>query len=89
LRATIVAGIGGLVIGHILWLIAISLAIATTTVNSWVLVIAACVLVASAAAFLLSRRMHQNKSYVWSTFLWCLPISPLVFTLVVLGVTYV
>jgi hypothetical protein len=88
LRATIVAGIGGLVIGHILWLIAISLAIATTTVNSWVLVIGAAVVVVSAVAFLASWRLHRNKSYVGSTFLWCLPVSPIVFTLIVLGVTY-
>jgi hypothetical protein len=88
LRATIVAGIGGLVIGHILWLIAISLAIATTTVNRWALVIAAVIVVLSAVSFFNSWRLHQRKSYVWSTFLWCLPISPIVFTLAVLGVTY-
>jgi hypothetical protein len=88
LRATIVAGIGGLIIGHILWLIGISLAIATTTVNRWVLVVAAAVVLVSAVSFLLSWRLHLKKSYVWSTFLWCLPISPIVFTLVVLGVTY-
>jgi len=76
------------VIGHILWLIAISLAIATATVNRWVLVIAAVIVVLSAVSFLVSWRLHQRKSYVWSTFLWCLPISPIVFSLAVLGVTY-
>lgn len=88
LRATIVAGIGGLIIGHILWLIAISLAIATKTVNFWVLVVAAIIVVASAATFFMSWRLHQLRSHVWSTFLWCLPISPILLTVAVLGVTY-
>ena len=88
MRSTVVAGIGGLVIGHILWLIAISLAIATKRVNFWVLVIAAIIAVVSAVAFLVSWQLHRRKSYVWSTFLWCLPISPILLTLAVLGVTY-
>jgi hypothetical protein len=41
LRAIWVAAIGGLVVGHILWLAGISIAIATRTVSSWVLVVAA------------------------------------------------
>jgi uncharacterized membrane protein YfcA len=88
LRATIVAGIGGVVIGHILWLIAITVAISTTRVNFWVLVVAAGIAVASAAALVASWRLHRRKSYVWSTFLWCLPISPIAFTLAVLADTY-
>jgi hypothetical protein len=88
LRATIVAGIGGLIIGHIVWLVAISLAIATKHVNFWVLIVAGGIAVASAVAFSASWRLHQRKSYIWSTFLWCLPVSPILLTLAVLGVTY-
>ena len=76
-------------IGHIVWLIAISLAIATSSVNRWVLVVAAIIAVTSAAAFVGSWRLHQRKAYIWSTFLWCLPISPIVLTLAVLAVTYI
>ena len=37
MRSVVVAGIGGLIIGHALWLVAISLAIETTSVSTWVL----------------------------------------------------
>ena len=39
LRAIWVAAIGGLVVGHILWLAGISIAIATRSVSSWVLAV--------------------------------------------------
>ena len=88
LRAAVVAGIGGLVVGHILWLIAISSAISTTTVERWVLIVAAVIGVLSAAALLVGWRRYQQKSEVWAAFLLCLPVSPLLFTLGVLGVMY-
>jgi MFS family permease len=88
LRAAVVAGIGGLIIGHILWLIAISFAVATTTVNAWVLVIsAACVLLAVVFG-LLGWRFHRRKAFAKAAFLWCLPIAPVLLTVGVLGVTY-
>jgi hypothetical protein len=88
LRNELVAGIGGLVIGHILWLIAISLAVATTTVNAWVLVVAAASVAIGVVAGLLGWRHYQRKSYVWPAFLWCLPVSPVLLSVAVLGVTY-
>jgi hypothetical protein len=88
LRSTAVAALGGLVIGHILWLIAISFAIATTSVNLWVLVVSAVFVVLSGAAALVGWRLHRQKSDVSAVFFWCLPISPIVFTLCVLGATY-
>jgi hypothetical protein len=89
LRSIAVAGVGGLVIGHIVWLVAISFAIATTTVNRWVLVVSAMFAVLSVAAGILGWRFHRQKSDVWAAFLWCLPISPIVFTLCILVATYV
>jgi hypothetical protein len=88
LRSTLVAGIGGLVVGHTLWLIAISVAIATSNVDRWVLVVAAVIAVLSAAAIVLGWRLYRRKSYVWAALLLCLPISPVLLTLAVLGVTY-
>ena len=88
LRATVVAGVGGLIVGHILWLIAISLAISTTTVERWVLIAAAVIGVLSAAALVVGRRRYQQKSYVGAALLLCLPVSPVLFTLAVLGVMY-
>jgi len=88
LRATLVAAIGGLVVGHILWLVAISIAIATTTVNRWVLIVSAVIAVLAVAAVVAGWRLYRRQSHVWAAFLWCIPISPVLLTLCVLGVTY-
>ena len=88
LRAILVAGIGGLVIGHILWLLAISLAISTTAVSRWVLIVSAVIAVLSAAAILVGWRHYRRQSSVWAAFLLGLPVSPVLLTLTVLGVTY-
>jgi hypothetical protein len=88
LRAIWVAGIGGLIVGHMLWLAGISVAIATRTVSSWVLVVAAVSIVVGIVAWLLGWRAYQRKSEVWAAFLCTLPISPVLMSLVVLGVTY-
>jgi hypothetical protein len=89
LRAAIwVAGIGGLVVGHILWLAGISLATATTSISTWVLVVAAVSVVVGAAAAWIGWRSYQRKSEVWAAFLLTLPVSPVLLSLAVLGVTY-
>lgn len=88
LRAIWVAGIGGLVVGHILWLAGISIAIATRSVSSWVLVVAAVSMVVGAVAVVLGWRSYRQKSEVWAAFLWALPVSPVLLSLTVLGVTY-
>ena len=78
-------------VGHILWLAAISAAIASTDVSTWVLVVAAVSFVGGAACVLLARRKMKRKdreSEIWAAFLWGLPVSPVLFSLAVLGVTY-
>jgi hypothetical protein len=84
----IVAGIGGLIIGHVLWLLGISLAIATSDVSTWVLVISAVSLVVALVGGLLGRRFHQDKEYAKAWFAWCLPMAPVLLSVIVLGVTY-
>ncbi|MDV3125624.1 hypothetical protein M1247_11925 [Mycobacterium sp. 21AC1] len=88
MRNEIVAGIGGLVVGHILWLAAISFATDAVKVNEWVLVVAAASFVLGVVGGVLGWRRAQQKSYVWAAFLWCLPVSPVLFSVGVLGVTY-
>ena len=88
MRAIWVAAIGGLVVGHILWLAGISIAIATQTVSSWVLVVAAISMVFGAVAVALGWRSYRRKSEIWAAFLWTLPGSPVLLSLTVLGVTY-
>ena len=88
LRPNLVAGIGGLVIGHILWLIGISAATSTSKVSIWVLVESLLILLVAAAVGYLAWRMYEQKRTVLAAFLACLPVSPVIFTLIVLGVTY-
>ena len=88
MRSVVVAGIGGLIIGHALWLVAISLAIGTTSVSTWVLVVAAATVLVAVVAALLGKRFQDRKSYAKAWFLWCLPMAPVLFTVIVLGVTY-
>lgn len=83
-----VAGIGGLVVGHILWLAGITAATSTATVSSWVLVVAATSFALGGIVAALGWRAYRRKSDVWAAFLWGLPVAPVLFTLVVLGVTY-
>ena len=91
MRAIWIAGIGGLAIGHILWLAGISAAVATNDVAQWVLVVAGVSLAVGALSGLLGWRAFRGKTRtgeIWAAFLWGLPISPVLFSLIVLGVTY-
>jgi hypothetical protein len=87
-RTVAVAGVGGLLLGHILWLILISMATASSSTNAWVLVISVLVLV---GAVLVGRRAwqrYETKDFVRAAFLGTLPVSPVIFTVIVLGQTY-
>jgi len=87
-RSVVVAGIGGLVLGHILWLMAITLASGSSTTSALVLVVAALVVLAAAGLGYLAWQRYQRKELVWAAFLGALPVLPVIFTIVVLGVTY-
>lgn len=88
-RAVIVAAIGGLVIGHMLWLIAITLAINTSDVSFWVLIASAVIVVLAGIVGLLGWRAYKRRDQVWTAFLWSVPVAPVLLTITVLGVTYV
>jgi uncharacterized membrane protein YoaK (UPF0700 family) len=88
LRAIWVAGIGGLVVGHILWLAGISIAIATQSVSTWVLVVAAVSFLVGAIAAYFGLRSYKQRSETWAAFLLALPVFPVLLSLTVLGVTY-
>ncbi len=87
-RSVIIAGIGGLLLGHILWLILISLATASSSINTWVLVISIVVVVGAVLVGRRAWKRYQQKDFVRAAFLGALPVSPVLFTLVVLGQTY-
>lgn len=88
MRARVVAAIGGLVIGHILWLLAITLAINTSDVSFWVLIVSTVIIALAIVVGWLGWRSYQRKDQVWTAFLWALPIAPVLMTIAVLGVTY-
>lgn len=88
MRTTIVAGLGGLIIGHVVWLIAVSFALLTTTVGIWVLVIAAISAGLAVVAALLGGVYYRARATAKAAFLWCLPAAPVLLSVVVLGVTY-
>lgn len=88
MRANVVAGLGGLVIGHILWVVGLELATTTQHVNFWVLIVVAATLVVAAVCGLLGWFAYRTRASAKTAFLWCLPITPVLFSLVVLGVTY-
>ena len=75
-------------VGHILWLIAITGAMDQDEVSTWVLVISGVVLVGGGLAVFYARKLQQRKAFVRSAFLWCLPVMPVLMTVCVLGVTY-
>lgn len=75
-------------VGHILWLAGITAATSTDAVSRWVLVVAAVSILAGAVAAWFGWRSYQRKSEVRAAFLLALPISPVLLTLTVLGVTY-
>ncbi|MBB3605145.1 hypothetical protein FHT40_004829 [Mycolicibacterium sp. BK556] len=88
MRPTLIAGIGGLVVGHILWLIGISIATSGQDVSFWVLILSAVIAVLAAVVGFVAWRNYKRKRLVWAAFLGCVPVSPIIFTLIVLGVTY-
>ncbi|TRW82820.1 hypothetical protein FK535_12760 [Mycolicibacterium sp. 018/SC-01/001] len=91
MRTIWVAGIGGLVIGHMLWLAGISAAIASSDVPTWVLVVAGVSFLVGIVSGYLGWRQWRQKSRTaeaWAVFCWALPVSPVLFSVAVLGVTY-
>jgi len=86
--STVIAGIGGLVIGHALWLVGISIALAASSVSGGVLIISAFFLVAAATVLYLARQQYDRKQLTSAAFLGGLAVSPVAFTLVVLAETY-
>ncbi len=88
MRPVVIAGIGGLVLGHILWLIGITLAMRSASVSTWVLVVSALVVLGAAGAFYQAWQRYQRSDITKAAFLVALPVAPMMFTTIVLGVTY-
>lgn len=88
-RQIVVAGVGGVLIGHIVWLLGISLARRAPSVSTAVLVLSVVLLGASGWVGYQAWQRYQRKEMVPAAFLAGLTVSPVMFTLIVLGVTYI
>lgn len=87
-RSVVVAGIGGLVLGHMLWLLGISAAMSAQSVSTAVLVVSAILLAGAGLAIYRAWRSYQRTQLVQAAFFGGLAASPVIFTIIVLGVTY-
>lgn len=83
-----VAGIAGTILGHIVWLIGMSIARAGSPPSAWVLLFSALYLLGATLAIYEAWRSYHRQEWVRTAFLGGLAASPVLFTIVVLGVTY-
>ena len=88
MRQVVVAGVGGVLIGHIVWLLGISIARRVPSASTAVLVLSAVLLLASGWLGYQAWQCYQRKDLTRAAFLAGLTVSPVLFTLIVLGVTY-
>jgi len=71
------------------WLLGISLArAAPSAVSTWVLAVSVVFLLGAAAAISQARQLYERRELTRAAFLAGLSVSPVLLTLVVLGVTY-
>ncbi|HYB34863.1 MAG TPA: hypothetical protein VEF72_03060 [Mycobacterium sp.] len=85
---TIIGVVAGIVIGYILWLLAISIGDAITAVNTWSLIMLVLSAVLAICAVVWGWRVRRQRNYPWAAFAFTLPILPVVLTLGVLTDTY-
>ena len=88
-RDTVVSAIGGVIIGYVLWLIAISIGNDVTTVSQWSLIVLLGSTVLAVCAGVWGRRMRRRGQRLGAAFAFGLPILPVVLTLAVLTNLYI
>ena len=88
MKPALIAGVGGALLGHALWLIGISIATGSSSRSTAVLIVSALFLIGAGAALYQVWNYYQRKQWTPAAFLAGLAFSPIVFTTVVLGVTY-
>jgi heme O synthase-like polyprenyltransferase len=82
------AAIGGVIVGYVLWLVAISIGNAVSTVGVWSLVVLGVSAVFALWAVLRGRRLRRQRNVVLASFVFALPVLPMLLSLGVLFRTY-
>jgi hypothetical protein len=83
------AVIGGVLAGYLLWLVAISIGDAVTTVSLWSLVVLFVSVAFGLWAVLRGQRLRRQRNYSLASFVFALPVLPVLLSLGVLVRTYV
>ena len=82
-------GIGGVIVGYLLWLVAISIGDAITTGILWSLNVLSVSAVFALWAVLRGRRLQRQRNYPLASFVFALPVLPVLLSLGVLFRTYI
>lgn len=89
IRGDTVAGVlAGMMSGYTLWLVAISIGNAATTVSRWSVLVLVLSGVFAACTGAWAWRLCRKRRYLWAGFALGLPLLPVVLTLAVLTDTY-
>jgi heme O synthase-like polyprenyltransferase len=80
--------IGGAIVGYVLWLVAISIGDAVSTVSMWSLVVLLVSAVFALWAVLRGRRLRRQRNLALASFVFALPVLPVLLSLGVLFRTY-
>lgn len=88
-QAEIVVGaIGGVVIGYILWLVGVSIGVGIATTATWSVIILIVSVLVGVVAWVAGRRLRRRRVHPWATFLFALPVLPVILSLCVITVAY-
>lgn len=82
------AAIGGVLVGYLLWLVAYSIGQYLTMVSLWSLIVLALSAAFALWAVLWGQRLRRRQNYVLASFVFALPVLPVLLSLGVLALTY-
>lgn len=85
---TVVGTIGGLVVGYVLWLAAITVGDDVTTVRNWSQLVLLGAVALAVGAALGGLLMRWRRRPGWSAFAFAVPVLPVVLSLAVLANLY-
>jgi heme O synthase-like polyprenyltransferase len=82
-------GIGGVIVGYLVWLVAYSIGMATSTVSVWGPIVLVLSTACALWALLRGRRLRRQRNYPLASFMFALPVLPVLLSVGVLVSTYV